>query len=173
MWVGRTLDISPDMLAKIKQLNEQAHGEEFVEDWEHAIGGTHFFFEEGGEPISHASVVERLIQAGGHLLRTGYVEAVATRPDRQGSGLGTKIMQAVVVHIRIGYELGALCTGEHDFYGRLGWETWRGPTFVRTDDVAMRTEDEDGNVMILRTAATPELNLEDPISCDWRSGDVW
>jgi aminoglycoside 2'-N-acetyltransferase I len=173
MWVGRTLDISPDMLAKIKRLNEDAHGDPFVEDWDHAIGGTHFFIEEDGEPVSHASVVERLLRADGHLLRTGYVEAVATRPDRQGSGLGTQILQAVTVHIRLLYELGALCTGENDFYARLGWETWKGPTSVRNEDVEMRTEDEDGNVMILRTIASPELNLEGPISCDWRTGDVW
>ena len=161
------------MLAQIKALNEEAHGEPFVEDWDHAIGGTHFFIEEHGKPVSHASVVERSIEAGRHLLRTGYVEAVATRPDRQGSGLATQILNAVTVHIRLLYELGALTTGENDFYARVGWETWRGPTFVRTDEGRTRTEDEDGGIMILRTATTPELSVDEAISCDWRSGDVW
>ena len=173
MWVGRTLDVSPEMLAKIKALNEQAHGEPFVEDWDHAIGGAHFFIEEDGEPVSHASVVERWLETGGHKLRTGYVEAVATRPDRQRSGLATQILNAVTVHIRLLYELGALSTGEKDFYARVGWETWRGPTHVRTDDGLRRTEDEDGGIMILRTVSTPELSLDEPISCEWRSGDVW
>jgi aminoglycoside 2'-N-acetyltransferase I len=173
MWVGRTLDISPDMLAKIKQMLEEAYGEPFVEDWDHAIGGTHFFIEEVGEPVAHASVVERSLESGGRMLRTGYVEAVATRPDRQRSGLATQILNAATIHIRLLYELGALSTGENDFYARAGWETWRGKTFVRTEDGRTRTEDEDGGIMVLRTASTLELDLDEAISCEWRSGDVW
>ena len=37
------------------------------------------------------------------------------------------------------YELGALGTGAHHFYERLGWQVWRGPLFVRTDDGDRRT----------------------------------
>jgi aminoglycoside 2'-N-acetyltransferase I len=45
---------------------------------------------------------------------------------------------------------------------------------VRAPNGEQRTPDEDGYVMILRTASTPaDLDLEAPISCDWRPGDVW
>jgi aminoglycoside 2'-N-acetyltransferase I len=35
------------------------------------------------------------------------------------------------------------------------------------------TPAEDGYIMVLRTPASPPLDLEAPISCDWRAGDVW
>jgi len=37
----------------------------------------------------------------------------------------------------------------------------------------VRTPDEDGGILILRTLRTPSLDLDDSIVCDWRSGDVW
>jgi hypothetical protein len=37
----------------------------------------------------------------------------------------------------------------------------------------VRTAEEDGNVLVLRTPATDDLDLAGPITCDWRPGDVW
>ena len=173
MRIARTGDLNPDTLGRIKALLEEAYGEPFIEDWDHALGGVHFLIEENGEPISHASVVDRRLETGGRTFRTGYVEAVATRPDRQRRGLAARIMHAVSDHIRADFELGGLSIREHDFYERFGWETWRGPTFVRTGNGLVRTEDEDGGVMILRTASTPNIDLDGAITCEWRSGDAW
>jgi aminoglycoside 2'-N-acetyltransferase I len=175
MRIARTVKLPPNLLDKLKKMLEEAYDEPFVEDWDHALGGTHFIIEENGEPVSHASVVERFLETEGRTLRTGYVEAVATRRDRQGRGLGSRVMEAATQHIKRKYQLGALGTGEFDFYARFGWEVWRGRTSVRmeTGEVA-RTPDEDGYVMILRTQSTPtDLDVTAPISCDWRSGDVW
>ena len=124
-------------------------------------------------PVAHGSVVERELHAAGVALRAGYVEAVATRSDRRGRGLGTAVMRALGGEIRARFELGALDTSLHGFYARLGWERWRGPTFVRTDDGLVATTEEDGYVMILRTPSTPSIDLDAPISCEWRPGDVW
>lgn len=143
------------------------------DDWAHACGGVHAFVLEDGDPVAHGSVVERELHAGGVPLRTGYVEGVATRPDRQGRGLGSEVMRALGDEVRAGFGLGALDTSLHAFYARLGWERWRGPTFVRTDDGPVATTEEDGYVMILRTPSTPTLDLDAPISCEWRPGDVW
>lgn len=121
----------------------------------------------------HASVVERRLETEGRRLRTGYIEAVATRPDRQRRGLATRVIQTLTDYVRAEFELGALCTGENDFYARFGWETWHGPTFVRTEDGLVRTAHEDGNVMILRTALSPAIDPAASISCEWRPGDVW
>ncbi|MFY9587714.1 MAG: GNAT family N-acetyltransferase [Actinomycetota bacterium] len=160
-------------LAALKGMLEEAYGEPFVEDWDHALGGTHFLIEEGGEPVSHASVVERALETGGRILRTGYVEAVATRPDRQRRGLGTRVMDAASEFIRREFELGALGTGEFGFYAPFGWERWRGPTAVRTDSGVVPTPEEDGYIMILRTAETTDLDQTAQITCEWRLGDVW
>lgn len=148
--------------------------EEFSEDdWQHAIGGQHVIAETDGTIVSHASVVERELHIGDRPVRTGYVEAVATAPDRQRRGFGSAVMQEVNAHIRAAFELGALGTGEHGFYERLGWRTWRGPTSVRTSEGPRRTPGEDGYILVLPTPTSPPLDLDAPISCDWRPGDVW
>ena len=82
-------------------------------------------------------------------------------------------MRQVNAHIRSGYELGALGTGSHRFYERLGWQTWRGPSFVRTEDGAIRSEDDDGYILVLETPTSPPLDFDAPISCEWRPGDSW
>ena len=82
-------------------------------------------------------------------------------------------MTDATAYIRETFELGALGTGRHAFYERLGWRTWRGPAFVRTPDGSRRTPDEEGFILVLETAMSPPLDLDSPISCDWRPGDVW
>jgi aminoglycoside 2'-N-acetyltransferase I len=142
-------------------------------DWEHALGGTHFLLEVDGAIACHAAVVEREIHAGEHVLRAGYVEAVAKLPALQGRGLGTRVMTAVNADIRDAFEIGVLGTGAQPFYERLGWRTWQGPTFVREPDGLRPTPDEDGFVMVLATPATPALDPSSPLTCDWRPGDAW
>ena len=56
-------------------------------------------------------------------------------------------------------------------YARLGWEFWRGPLFIRRADRLIPTPDED--VMILRLPKTPPLDLEAPLSAEWREGELW
>jgi len=144
------------------------------EDWDHALGGLHLVVEVDGTVASHASVVPRELHASGRPLRAGYVEAVATLPELRNRGLGSATMTAANDHIRSAYELGALGTGRISFYERLGWERWRGPLFVRTATGERRTPDEDGYVFVLRTPSTPaDLDLDGPLACDWRPGDVW
>jgi aminoglycoside 2'-N-acetyltransferase I len=137
------------------------------------MGGTHFVLEDEEEIRAHASVVERDIHVGKRPLRTGYVEAVATAPPHQRRGYGREVMRAVNDHVRENFELGALGTGSQGFYERLGWEIWRGPSAVRTEHGLEPTPDEDGFILVLRTPATPPLHPDDPISCEWRPGDVW
>ncbi len=143
------------------------------EDWDHALGGVHFILEEDGVVAAHASVVERELHAGDHHLVAGYVEAVGTRKDSWGRGYGSVVMREVGEYIDKNFSLGALDTGVNAFYERLGWVTWKGPTFVRTESGPVRTEEDDGSVMVRLTPASPELDLTAPISCEWRSGDVW
>jgi aminoglycoside 2'-N-acetyltransferase I len=142
-------------------------------DLEHAMGGLHFLVEIGGAIVTHACVVEREIHAGEHPLRTGYVEAVATHPAYEGRGYGSAAIADATRYVDETYELGALGTGRLGFYERLGWVTWRGPTGVRTGDGVVRTPEDDGYVMVRITPATPTLDLDTPITCDPRAGDVW
>ena len=175
-----TLSLTGSELAAIRTLMDEAFAgddpdEHFTDDdWQHALGGVHVLAELDGRIVAHAAVVLRELHVAGRPLRTGYVEAVATAPALQGRGLGSLVMRPAGDHIRTAYELGALGTGEHGFYARLGWRTWRGPTAVRMPGGEQPTPEDDGYLMVLATATTPaSLDLDAPISCEWRPGDVW
>ncbi len=168
-------ELTPAEIEVLRELFAVAwpDGEFDENDWQHATGGIHVLVEDAGEIRSHAAVVGRDIEASGHLLHTGYVEAVATWPEHERRGYGSAAMTEVNALIRERYELGALSTGRPAFYERLGWERWRGPTFVREVDGLRRTAEDDGAVFILGTPTTPPLDLDAEIVCDWRPGDVW
>jgi aminoglycoside 2'-N-acetyltransferase I len=172
-----TDELTADEIVAIRQVLRTAFprgNEGFTEDdWQHALGGRHFVLEVDGSIVSHVSVVERELHIAGQPIRTGYVEAVATAPDRQGQGLGSTVLREAMAYIRETFELGALGTGEHGFYERLGWTTWQGPSSVRTPDGAQRTPDEDGYILVMTTPTSPSIDIHAPISCDWRPGDVW
>jgi aminoglycoside 2'-N-acetyltransferase I len=173
-----TRELTPSEVAAIRALLERAFGsdeeERFTDaDWDHSLGGVHFVLDVAGEIVTHASVVERELHVGGRPLRTGYVEAVGTAPDRQGAGYGSLVMADVTAWIRDRFELGGLGTGRQGFYRRLGWLTWIGPSSVRIGDGEQPTPEDDGYIMVLPTPSSPSLDLTLPISCDWRAGDVW
>jgi aminoglycoside 2'-N-acetyltransferase I len=148
-------------------------GDFSADDLDHALGGVHWVSVADGGIVAHVSVVERRLEADGRPMRTGYLEAVATLPAWRGRGIATRLLDAANAHIRAGFELGALSTGVHGLYERLGWVRWRGPTFVRAAGGLVRTEDEDAGIMILRTPRTPALTMAESLSCEWRSGDAW
>ncbi len=170
-------DLDAAETASIRTLLAEAFGAEgdtFDElDWQHALGGTHVLAVADERIVGHAAIVERTIHIDRRPFRTGYVEAVATATELQGGGIGSRLMDDVGRQIRAGFELGALSTGRDRFYARLGWETWQGRSYVRLGDMVETTPDDDGSIMVLRTAATAHLDLSAPIVCEWRPGDVW
>jgi aminoglycoside 2'-N-acetyltransferase I len=173
-----TWELTPSEIAAIRALLERAFGsdeeERFTDaDWDHSLGGVHFVLDAAGEIVAHASAVERELHLGGRPVRAGYVEAVATKPERQGAGFGSLVMTDVTAWIKDRFELGGLCTGRQGFYQRLGWLTWIGPSSVRSGDSEQPTPEDDGYLMVLPTPSSPPLDLTLPISCEWRPGDVW
>jgi aminoglycoside 2'-N-acetyltransferase I len=123
-----------------------------------------------GELVSHALWITRWLQCGnGPLLRTAYVEAVGTDPPYQGKGFATGVMRELQAHI-MDYELGCLSPATYGFYERLGWEYWRGPVSIRTQAGLLPTPYE---VMVLRLHGTPILDLDSPLSAEWRPGELW
>ncbi len=164
-----------ELRALRRLLSEAFEGRFSEDDWNHALGGLHVLALEDGQIVAHAAVVERTLVAASRSLTTGYVEGVATRPDRRRRGHATLVLREVGRVVATRYELGALSDGAEipGFYERLGWERWQGPTFVATTDGPLRTADDDGSVLVLRTPATAGLDPTAPITCDWRPGDVW
>ena len=171
----RTGDLSARDLAELIDLFRACWpaGDFSTEDIAHAMGGVHWLAVVRGRIVGHASVVPRLLEADGRPMTTGYVEGVATHPDWRHRGIASRLMTAANAHVAGTFELGALSTDLHCVYARVGWERWRGPTFVRTDAGPLRTPDEDDGIMILRTPATPPLSGTEALSCEWRAGDAW
>lgn len=171
--VAATDELGAERFGAIDQLCAAAFGQPFEQVWADIGPGLHVIAELGGEPIGHAMVVGRELEVGSRALRCGYVENVATAPRLHRRGIGSLVMGRIAALIAERYELGALATGTHAFYERLGWERWRGPSFVRTQAGAVPTERYDGHVMVLRVAATPHVSAEEPIIVGWRPGAIW
>jgi aminoglycoside 2'-N-acetyltransferase I len=171
---AETARLTAATLQQIRHLMSAAFERDFSEDdWEHALGGRHFFIEHRGRIVSHASVVPGRLEIDGRPFATGYVEGVATHPEHRGKGYGSGVVAAATRHIRDEYELGALGTDLFAFYKRFGWERWAGPTYVRARNGLIRSPDEDGYVMVLRFGATASVAATGPISCEERAGDDW
>jgi aminoglycoside 2'-N-acetyltransferase I len=134
--------------------------------------GTHILGYYDGSLVSHAMWVTRYLRVGtGPLLRTAYVEAVATEKTYRTRGFASAVMKHLAGEIQ-DFDLAALSPFSVAFYERLGWELWRGPLYIRTDQGLVRTP-RDGDVMILRLPRTPDLDLYAPLSAEWREGELW
>ena len=161
-------------LQEVRNLLDAAFdGDVTEEDWDHVLGGWHITWTEKREIVGHAAIVSRTLEVGEKALGTGYVEVVAVRPDRQGTGIGTRMMVAANDLIRAEFQLGALSTGAHGFYTRLGWQRWRGATYVRTQNGLVRTPEEDDGIMVLRFGPSQDLEITTSIACNKRPRDDW
>jgi GNAT superfamily N-acetyltransferase len=155
----------------IARLFRAAFEEDFRPYQQVFVDPTHVLGKLAGELVSHALWITRWLELKGRgKLRTAYVEAVATDPECQGRGYATHVMQRLAEQIQ-DYQVGALSPAETSLYTRLGWEYWQGPLYARKRGEWILVPDE--SVMILRTQNTPALDLQTPLSIEWRPGEVW
>lgn len=159
--------------AELDRLWTAAFADWTDDDAAHARGGLHALARDDGAVVAHAAVVPRTLLVGGEPWAVGYVEGVATLPARQGEGLGSAVVAAIGDALRARWPLGALSTGAHPFYARLGWERWHGASYVVRDGALVRTEDDDDGLMVLRHGPSAGLDLALPIACEDRPGDPW
>src|SRR5947199_10063100 len=125
-----------------------------------------------GSPIGSTRwLVLRWLQPEGlPLLRTAYIDAVATLPADQGQGIGSTVMRHLATVIA-DFEIACLQTERVSFYARLGWEVWRGPLAGRRATELLPTPDQKG-VMILRLARTPPLDIDRLLVIEY-AGRIW
>lgn len=130
----------------------------------------HALVYDGETLLAHAGILERTLHLPDRDVLTAYVEYVAAEPRRRGNG--TLAMKALAEEIqRREYTLAALAAGSPDFYARLGWRLWRGPTGYRKDGRVIDMPHEE-RPMVLDLGAN--VDLDQRLECDWReTGDVW
>ena len=168
-----TDDLNADTRAAIIQVCRTAHQQDdFTRLFAYIpSGGIHVLAYRERELVGHAVATTRWLQPDGlPLLRTAYVDAVATLPAYQGQGIGSALMRHLASAIA-DFELACLATERVSFYARLGWEVWRGPLAGRRATELMPTPDPEG-IMILRLPRTPLLAVEKLLVVEY-DGRIW
>ncbi len=170
--VIKSQDLSEHEYSEILALCSRAYRVDFQPFLKTFHGATHILGHYQGLLVTHALWVTRWLQyASLPPFRTAYVEAVATEDSYHGRGFATAIMRRLAEEIR-DFDLGGLSASRHDFYARLGWQLWRGPLFIRTPEGLVPTPNEH-DVMVLFLPNTPALDLDTPLSAEWREGELW
>jgi aminoglycoside 2'-N-acetyltransferase I len=164
--------LAHDTRERIVHLCNEAYEEDLAHYLDDMGPGLHLLGWLDEALVSHVAIVPRWMQPAGHeMMHTAYIELVATAPRFQRRGLASTLIRRAVVE-SAAYELAALSPSEEPFYARLGWEMWRGPLSVRTSTGLVPTPEEE--VMIHRLPRTPPtLDLDLPVSIEWRRGEVW
>jgi aminoglycoside 2'-N-acetyltransferase I len=164
--------ISGTLRQEIISLCNRAYEENMASLFETFVNATHILGYCEGELVSHALWVTRYLQAGTNpIMRAAYIEAVATEADYRKRGFASSIMNHLIDEIQ-DYELAALSPFSVEFYRRLGWELWSGPLFIRKNEKLLASPDDE-EVMIFRLPKTPPLDLNAPLSAEWRAGEPW
>jgi len=157
---------------EIVSLCNRAYEEDLGALFETFVDATHVLGYYNDLLVCHALWVTRYLQAGTNpMMRTAYVEAVATEATHRNRGFASSVMKHLVGEIQ-DYELAALSPFNVEYYERLGWKLWRGPLFIRTKNGRMPSLDGE-EVMIFQLPKTPVLDLNAPLSAEWREGELW
>ena len=175
--VAEASALSRDARHEILALCETAYDEPFSHLFEQLPDSVHVLArDQRGSLVSHAEFVPRWLQPAGHeVMRTAYVEAVATAPGHQRQGLATAVLQRLVGVVAADpmWQLAALSPSDARFYERRGWELWRGPLAIRRDGY-LEPSPDDEQVMIRRLPGTPAtLDLTALLTAEWREGELW
>ena len=171
----RTEELDADTRTAIVNLCVAAHQEEDFKNLFSYVpsGGLHFLAFQGEQLVSHALVTTRWLQpAGQALLKTAYVDAVATLPTHHGQGHGSALMRHLASTIDGEYIIGCLETERIEFYEQVGWEVWRGPLAGRSEQGLIPTPEQNG-IMILRLSQTPALNLDSTLTIECQDQRIW
>jgi aminoglycoside 2'-N-acetyltransferase I len=172
---SKTEDLVAATRIAIVNLCVAAHQEEDFQNLFSYVpsGGLHFLAFQDEQLISHAMVTTRWLQPEGlPLLKTAYIDAVATLPSYQGQGHGSALMRYLASQIDNEYVIACLETEQVDFYERLGWEVWRGPLAGRSEQGLISTPEQEG-IMILRLSQTPALNLASTLTIECQDERIW
>ena len=172
---ARTEELSEHIRIAIIELCVEAHQEQDFRNLFTYVpsGGWHFLAYQDELLVSHALVTTRWLHTKDQsLLKTAYIDAVATLPAYQGQGYGSALMRQLASDIDRKYMIACLETDRETFYERLGWQTWRGPLAGRSEHGLIPTPEQHG-VMVLRLSQTPILDFDSMLTIESQTGRIW
>ncbi len=171
--IRRTRELDALARATLVELCTAAHQADFSHlFYELPADGLHFIAYLDEQIVSHAVVTTRWLQPERRpILRTAYVDTVATLPAYQRRGYGSAVMEELAANMSA-YDIACLKTDRLIFFERLGWQRWRGPRAGRAGRELIPTPAQQ-NIMILRLARTPPLDLERLLTIETQAGRLW
>ena len=170
----RTTELDEATRTAVVRLCVEAHQEQ---DFENLFSylppeGLHVLAYVGEQLVGHAVVTTRWLQPNElPLLRTAYVDAVATSREHQGRGIGSAVMRHLATVVT-DHDIACLETDRQGFYERLGWEEWRGPLAGRSDAGLIPTPEQTG-LMILRLPRTPDIDVDAGMTIEASAARIW
>jgi aminoglycoside 2'-N-acetyltransferase I len=172
--VRHTEQLGEEELGELKAMLTSVFGEErYTEEaWEHCLGGVHYLLRYGDQLVAHGALVPRDLRQGGKVLHGVYGESMATLKDWRRRGFGSVIVAMATAEIRRNYDIGVFAASKYEFYQRLGWQKWRGPTFVETEHGIEAKGPERGAVMF-RLPDNSDVDPDADLTTLSRSGDDW
>jgi aminoglycoside 2'-N-acetyltransferase I len=172
--IRRTRQLDAAMRAAIVELCTEAHGKDFSRLFFYLpTDGLHFIAYRDDQIVSHAVITTRWVQPERlPILRTAYVEAVATLPGYQRRGYGSAVMRELTIHVGE-YNIACLAADRVTFFEQLGWQRWRGSRAGRAPDGSLIPTPAEQNIMILRLANTPPLDLDRLLTIEAQAGRIW
>jgi aminoglycoside 2'-N-acetyltransferase I len=171
--VKSSQDLSPAEYTEILALCTQAFRRDYAPFLKTFPNPTHILGRYRRKLVSHVLWITRWLQIGASpILRTAYIEALATDLDHRNRGFASEVMRKVVEEIQ-DFDIAALSTGSHGFYERLGWRIWEGPLYTRKEKDLIAMPEEQGCVMVFCLPKTPPCNLNDSLSIEWRELEPW
>lgn len=172
--IRRTRQLDATTRVAIVELCTEAHGADFSRLFFYLPSdGLHLIAYRHDQIVSHAVVTTRWVQPERlPILRTAYVDAVATLPAYQRRGYGSAIMSELTTQLTE-YDLACLETDQPAFYERLGWQRWRGPRAGRAPDGTLTPTPDQQHIMILRLSNTPPLALDRLLTIETQTGRIW
>jgi len=173
----RTDELSSETRGGILELCSLAFGSPFDELFDFVgPSGVHVMLnDDSGDLSSHCVVTERTFWIGEHgPMRAGYIDAVATRPTKQGLGYGRAVMaESCLVCKSMGMDIMGLSTFIPEWYGSMGWKEWNGELGLRNGSDISQTSDLDGVVMVYGLAESYTLDLSQRLIASWRPNGGW
>ena len=169
--IKKNIDLSEEELEEIITLCSRAFNTDYRLFLDTFPDSTHVLGYHENTLVSHALWITRWLQVEDKpVMRTAYIEGVATDESYRKRGFATAVMNKLAEEIT-DFEIAGLCTGIPDFYSRLSWQAWTGPLFYRKDGEMIPYSG--GPVMVLHLPDTPKIDISAPLSVEWREGEVW